>query len=123
MSLVQDLAYSPHSGIAVLGYGISSTDGIQSVCALLKKEDFHSQVHQDIFRTLQEMYEKGMPLDVYLDIYLLCEEVKRQKRASGHGEKFLLSEAQKSFFDPKSAHGAMEEIRLYSPLLLGAHIS
>ena len=116
MSLAQELAYSPRSGIAVLGYGISSTDGIQSVCALLKKEDFISQRNQELFRVLQDMYEKGMPLDGYLDIYLLCEELKRQKRASGLGEKHFPNQAQKSFLNPKLAHGAMEEAQPFSHL-------
>ncbi len=116
MSLVQDLAYSKQSGVAILGYGISSADGIRSVSAILKKEDFHSQENQELFRVLQEMYEKGMPLDIYLDIYLLCEEVKRQKRASGLGEKSILNQAQKSFSDQNPAHWALEEIRPFSPL-------
>ena len=119
MSLMQELGYSKQSGIAVLGYGISSIDGVQSVCALLKKEDFNSHRHRELFRSLQEMYEKGMPLDIYLDIYLLCEELKRQKRVRGLEEKTL--QPGKMFAGLKPTPAPLEKFKPFSPL--GAMLS
>jgi hypothetical protein len=112
MSLMQKLAYSKQSGVAVLGYGISSTDGTQSVCALLKKDDFSLQVHHELFSALQKMYEKGMPLDIYLDIFLLCEELKRQKRTMGLEEK--LTQSQRVFSELKPAQGPIEKAKPFS---------
>ena len=62
------------------------------------------------------MYEKGMPLDVYLDIYLLCEELKRQKRASSLGEKPLLNQFKKSFSDLKPDQWSLKEVQPFSHL-------
>jgi hypothetical protein len=72
-----------------------------------------------MFRSLQEMYEKGMPLDIYLDIYLLSEELKRQKRMRGLGEKTLQPE--KMFTGLKQAPATLEEVKPFSPL--GAMLS
>ncbi len=119
MSILNDLPFSQQSGLAVLGYGITSIDGVQSVCALLKKEDLHSKDHQCLFRSLQEMYEKGMPLDIYLDIYLLCEELKRQKRVRGLGEKN--PQPGKVFTGLKPAPETLEKFKPFSPL--GAMLS
>ena len=70
MSLVEELAYSRLSEMMVLGYAMSSADGLKAVCNRLKREDFHSKQHQHLFGLLQERYQKGLSPD----IQLLCED-------------------------------------------------
>ena len=112
MILMQELAYSKQSETVVLGYAISSRDGLQSVSTLLKKEDFHSKQHQSLFHVFQGIYQKGWSLD----IHLLCEELKRQKLLAALGGKSYLAYAVELFLNCEHAEECIEEVKRLSLL-------
>lgn len=110
MSLMQELAYSKHSEMVLLGYAISSADSLKAVCTLLKKEDFHSTQHQCLFSALQELYQKAEPLD----IRQLCEELKSY--ITDQEGNSCLNRAVKLFLDYEQAQECLQEVKRFSLL-------
>jgi replicative DNA helicase len=64
MTLVNELSYSHQLEMVVLGYALTSADGLKAVCTHLKKADFHFTRHQELFVILQEVCQKDLPLDI-----------------------------------------------------------
>lgn len=67
----------PHSDDAeksVLGSVILDKDALFEVLEILKAEDFYSEMHQEIYRTVMELYRKNEPVD----ILTVSEELKRR---------------------------------------------
>ncbi len=107
MTLVHELSYSHQLEMVVLGYALSSADGLRAVCALLKKEDFHSPKHQVLFSVLREICQKGLSLD----IPVLCEALQKQKFRMAES---CLIRMRILVLDREQAHGCMEEVRRLS---------
>ena len=67
----------PHSDDAeksVLGSIILDKDALFEVTELLKAEDFYSEMHQEIYRAVQELARRNEAVD----ILTVSEELKRR---------------------------------------------
>ncbi len=68
----------PHNEDAeksVLGAVLLDKDALSDVLEILKPEDFYNQMHQEIFRTIKELYGKNSPVD----ILTVSDELKKRK--------------------------------------------
>ena len=68
----------PHNEEAeksVLGAVLLDKDALSDVLEILQPEDFYNEMHQEIFRTVKELYRKGSPVD----ILTVSDELKKRK--------------------------------------------
>ena len=67
----------PHNDEAersVLGSALLSKDALFDVVELLTEDDFYSEIHKEIFRSIKELYRKSSPVDTLT----VSEEIKRR---------------------------------------------
>ncbi|MBQ9931693.1 MAG: replicative DNA helicase, partial [Firmicutes bacterium] len=68
----------PHNEDAeksVLGAVLLDKDALSDVLELLQPEDFYNEMHQEIYRTIKELYRKSSPVD----ILTVSDELKKRK--------------------------------------------
>ncbi|MBE6032721.1 MAG: replicative DNA helicase [Clostridiales bacterium] len=68
----------PHNEDAeksVLGAVLLDKDALSDVLEILQPEDFYNEMHQEIYRTIKELYRKSSPVD----ILTVSDELKKRK--------------------------------------------
>jgi replicative DNA helicase len=79
----------PHSidaEMAVLGAMLIQRESIETVSEILMARHFYSEIHQEIFQAILELYNKNHPVD----IVTLTEELKKQNKIEEvGGQKYL----------------------------------
>lgn len=112
MSLMQELAYSWLSEIVVLGYAVSSEEGLKAVCTIMKKKNFYSDIHQFVFSSLLEVHRRGQSIS----ILRLSDELHAQRSIPGLTWKSYLERAVQLFFDSGMPEESIEEVKRLSLL-------
>ncbi|MEI3406323.1 MAG: DnaB-like helicase N-terminal domain-containing protein [Christensenellales bacterium] len=57
-----------------MGSALLSKDALFDVVELLTEDDFYSEIHKEIFRSIKELYRKSSPVDTLT----VSEEIKRR---------------------------------------------
>jgi replicative DNA helicase len=109
MNIIQNLPRSEESERLVLGWAITSADGFKIVCTGLQKEDFYFWQHQIIFSVLKKM--KGPT-----DIYLLCEEFRKQDLLSEIGGVAYITNIVRSVGTSAYFEEYVEQVRHFAVL-------